>query len=661
MKLLSLKMKNFMPYKGETNISFPQNESQNIMVIFGENMRGKTSFFNAIRWCLYGVAIGRHSKTIPLHLLCNKEAISEGDWNFEVRLEFENDGRQFELVRRAIKKKLVALPQREQDVDTTVNLRIDNVPVEEERIVHIINNVAPEPVSRFFLFDGELLNEYEELLTEGSSQGAKIKKSIEQVLGVPALLNGRQDIRVVLNEAQKEQTRELRNVAGLEKLAEDQSRLQAKLEATNADLESLTERRSSVEDEVDRLEEVLAQSQALLEKKATLDALEREKKKFAQTQSDYKEERLEKMRDAWKILVSRQIDERRRELVKKSGSLSERLVSDGALKSEIRNITKILSGEDCPTCKQSIAVDRRRAVEGELAALERQKKEIGNVAAELATLGAQREALERLRDPGTKDRLLELERKIAALEIDGIKVDTTINDILEEIEGKDTLSLERTRDSYKKLVGELTTLKSDLDEANAQIKDTQNKMDANSIQMKAKRGSQSSLGTHKVSICTDIEQIFERSVDILREKLKGRVEDCASQAFKSLTTEKTYRGLKINENYGLTILDQVGEEVAIRSAGAEQIVALSLISGLNSTGRGTGPIIMDTPFGRLDPGHRRNILEFMPLMSNQFILLVHGGELDKERDLHGIADRVASVWEINRVSSSQSKLERSSL
>ena len=128
-----------------------------------------------------------------------------------------------------------------------------------------------------------------------------------------------------------------------------------------------------------------------------------------------------------------------------------------------------------------------------------------------------------------------------------------------------------------------------------------------------------------------------------------------------MTTQRSYRGLEINDNYGLQIIDASGRDVAVRSAGAEQIVALSLIDGLNRTGRAAGPIIMDTPFGRLDLNHRDNILSYLPLVTSQFVLLVHSGEIRKETDLAIIAERVGAVYEIREISSTQSRLERATL
>ena len=52
MKLIRLSVTNFMPYRGENTIDFPLDETRNVMIIFGDNMRGKTSLLNALRWGL---------------------------------------------------------------------------------------------------------------------------------------------------------------------------------------------------------------------------------------------------------------------------------------------------------------------------------------------------------------------------------------------------------------------------------------------------------------------------------------------------------------------------------------------------------------------------------------------------------------------------------
>jgi DNA sulfur modification protein DndD len=140
--------------------------------------------------------------------------------------------------------------------------------------------------------------------------------------------------------------------------------------------------------------------------------------------------------------------------------------------------------------------------------------------------------------------------------------------------------------------------------------------------------------------------------------LRKTVQEKASEAFRAMITQKTYQGLQINENYGLKIVDQNGEEAPSRSAGAEQIVALSLIDGLSRSGRASGPVVMDTPFGRLDTKHRKNILAYLPNSASQLVLFVHDGEIRGTDDLATLAHRIGGQYDIIEVSPSHSKLER---
>ncbi|WP_449393176.1 AAA family ATPase [Eoetvoesiella caeni] len=64
MILKQLVAKNFMPYTGKLVIDFPTDRDRNVMIVFGDNMRGKTSLLNALRWGFYERAIGRHSREV---------------------------------------------------------------------------------------------------------------------------------------------------------------------------------------------------------------------------------------------------------------------------------------------------------------------------------------------------------------------------------------------------------------------------------------------------------------------------------------------------------------------------------------------------------------------------------------------------------------------
>ena len=104
MKLTDIKINNFMRFKGEQYVQFPQDSQRNVLLLYGDNGSGKTSFLSAIRWGFYGKAYTRHKAVISLDRLVNKEASFEGDWDFSVEIKFDHDGHKFHLVRHAKRK-----------------------------------------------------------------------------------------------------------------------------------------------------------------------------------------------------------------------------------------------------------------------------------------------------------------------------------------------------------------------------------------------------------------------------------------------------------------------------------------------------------------------------------------------------------------------------
>jgi len=314
MKLLSLTTKNFMPYKGDSRIEFPKDDFRNVMLVFGDNMRGKTSLMNAIRWGFYQRALGRHSQTIALHKILNDEAALESEWIFEVRIEFEADGHSYDLRRRAEKRSIVAVPERPEDFQVQVYLKEDGIPVQGDLIESKINLVAPEQVSRFFLFDGELLQEYETLLIEGSEQGRQIKDAIEQVLGVPALTNGRDELGTLLKAAQKSQQQDLQRVHGLEKLAEQQAELITRQDVLDRDLQSLQAKLEALRTERIMLDDEIEASQAVHAAKIKLDGLLERRKSIEAYREQKEKERLDLLGLAWRDLVELKVSVRREQL-----------------------------------------------------------------------------------------------------------------------------------------------------------------------------------------------------------------------------------------------------------------------------------------------------------------------------------------------------------
>jgi DNA sulfur modification protein DndD len=659
MKLQEIVIHNFMPYKGEQKIEFPQHETQNVMLLFGDNMRGKTSFLNSIRWGFYGLALGRHMRLIPRVNLVNSIAASEDNWTMSIVLKFSHEGKQYELRRQINKKGHVSIPKNDGDFEEIIGLKIDNKVINGDSIINEINQVTPEAISRFFLFDGELLQEYENLLLEQDPQGEKIKVHIEQALGVPALTNGRHDLSKLLTDARRIQTRDAQNSSNAKTYAEQQRVTEAKQLTIEKDINDLEVDQRDVQKQIDDIEEELKNTEAVQRKKYELDTLKAQLEKIENQLAYDADEQRRLFQNAWKDLLFKSVEPLVSSLQSKRNSLMSAANNKAVLDSKISELQKSLAKPICPTCTQEIPL---RELDGIVTKIEELKAE-----AELSLIdfndithiNAQIDKLTKVKSHSECSRICELVTKRTKAQVDIIKIETEIDDIQDEIKGCDTEQIMRKREKKDKLGNQLFKLESDIKDRKFQLNKLSEAQAHISTLISKSSGSQGQASTIRVNLYQNLEALFKAGIDELRDALRGQVAEFASSAFKQLTTEKTYAGLEINNNYGLSIIDHTGNVLKERSAGAEQIVALSLIDGLNKTARKSGPIVMDTPLGRLDPNHRSNVLKYLPKMAEQVVLLVHEGEIDPSRDLSNFAERIGARYQIQRISATESRIVRS--
>ncbi len=650
---------NFMPFKGRQEIDFPQHETQNVMLLFGDNMRGKTSFLNAIRWGFYGVAIGRHLRKIPKANLVNRDAADEGDWTMSVSVYFEHNGKSYQLDRGIEKRDNTLTPRNDADFKEFIGLKIEGTPIPGDAINNEINQVMPSEVSRFFLFDGELLQEYENLLIEESEQGRKIKEHIESILGVPALLHARDELQVLLNNAYTAQRKDAQKDKELRKYAQDQENHQIKLTIIENDLINLKSQRDGHQEKIDEIEDFLRNTEAVQRKKIKLAQLDIKQKNLENERKLTNEDTHKLLTTVWKDVLANSVqsivDNLKEELKRHQITMNESINLQGNIDGLRKSIE---DSKVCNTCGQNIPESIQLDLREKLNELLAKKSEEDFDFSKLTEINNTIANLVGIRSNGEANQIGNNLKKITRTNVELIATENERNDIKEEIKGFDTDEIMRKREKQQHWSKLLTKVELDI-EKNIKAKEENVQKQARISQLIAKQGGvQSSISNQRVDRLQKLKTIFEEGINELRRKLKDDVQAHATKAFKQITTEKTYSGLQINQSYGLSILDEGGRKINERSAGAEQVVALSLIDGLNKTSGTKAPIVMDTPLGRLDPKHRKNILQYLPDMSEQVVLLVHEGEIHAKWDTEVFASRIGARYEIKRVSATQSRIDK---
>ncbi len=655
LSIRSIALTDFGPFKDEQRIEFPAQSG--VSIIYGENMRGKTTLLNAIRYALFGKVITRGENRAMLHQIGNWETATEkGKYGFKVVLDFEHEGRKYQLTREHRPRPDIKTPQTDIDYQQDYFLRRDGTVLGPDARDSELARIMPETVSRFFLFDGELLQQYEELLRNESDMGRNIKEAIERILGVPVLTNGRTDLGELLKDAQKREAKAAQknqktNALGNqhEALLKQRDGLQEETDRLRKDMEVLRVSKTSQEDLLRKTEKT----------KGLLDERNRLQEEITHTEIRLKEKedkRKEFLTAAWKGLLINRIrstrDTLEQDLKKNRDAYQHAVISaDNA-----ERIRKALDDGQCSTCEQELSASAK----GRLAALIADAvppEESAQMEATIQRLEGRIVALKQIESSSNADVLQEVQDVIDDLKMKKAIAEDRLTDIREQTKDLDEADLRRLYSEHEKTITELGILQEGIkkqDESLKGINETISKVEAEMAKF-----ADADLETERSrkDLCEKLRNLFAGAVDAYRERLRGKVERDATALFLKLTSEPEYQALTINESYGLTIVHQDGSAIPVRSAGAEHIVALSLMGALQRNAPLRGPIVMDSPFGRLDQVHTTKVIRALPSMADQVMLLVYESELDPKQARNHLEAKLQKEYRIARRSARHSELE----
>ena len=638
-----------MPYYGETEKTFNHIKNKSVILISGMNMEGKTSFLNSIRWCLYGKALGRKSREIPDNDLLNTLAHSKGDSEVTVRLNFEHDGKTYELIRS------MSFPNGLSDSPDLSNyLKINGSQVSPQNIDKEIASIMSYDVSRFFLFDGELLDQYEDLLDDKKDSVEKIKSDIEKILGIPAVIKASKSLQYLKEEATKSMAASARKKTQLQSYAENLKFELDKKDQIKKSIEKLEKNKDEAQKEEADLEEFISQHESKIKISDQVDAIGKQINTYKIDKDNKRNQLSEESQNIWKSPLAshcQALKEEVRTKVKDAELISKTFYKKKTL-NELFNDS--LSAGKCELCDSTLS-----------------KKEIAKIEGKIIST---KEALEELSFDEDAKLKLEEEEKIyneIILENRGDIVQQIENDIEDlkikihgelskktklekQIRSLDTSQIKRKRDDLTKCKVDIKKTEELLENSYDDLKKSDAIIDRLQQLLKDKGALTGSKLHDTLSI---LEKVFSRTIDTLRSEYKKNIESEASKTFCNLTSDSTYKGLRINKSYGLRIIDKNGNEVKQRSAGAEHVVSLSLLNGLNKSSNSKAPIIMDTPFGRLDSVHTNSIINFLGDFGEQLFLLTQDKEIDPNNVPNALALRMNTHLRIEKISSDWSKIQ----
>ncbi len=645
MRFQTLELTNFGPYQGTQRFEFAA--QQGVELLWGENGHGKTTFLNAIRWALFETILGRGSSIIdPSTVGSRSRADGVTVRPFKVTLTFTHAGNSYKLTRAY-----------REEADLTgssafsarVSLVKNGDVLGPDDRDHELGSLLPAQIARFFLFDAELLQEYEQLLTPGSEAGEKLKQAIERVLGLPVLTHARDDVASQLAAARKAQAKAAQKDKATLSLGNDLQLASDEAESARRIVDILNEQVEDLQNDVNELEKKLTSS-SRFRSLLTARNLKREEVARLAARSEERTEELKVAASAtWRAVLGPMVSDKLLEIEAESDALNQRLVS--ALSA--RQVATAVSTGICPTCQQVVGREAAHALPSHSGAEDPERLQ-----AELGGLRARRDVLRRL--SVNSDRIAQLEEDVNQARVDLSDAKSQLADLEAQMDEAPP----GTAEAIGHLIETLGQKNVSLANTRTRLKDSrwdlQRKQQAvASLSEKLRRLGVASTGAEdrKVKLLAELHALLVHAVGQFRDRLRDRIEEEATKVFRILSAEKDYDRLRINDNYGLTILYADGSEVLNRSSGYEHIVALSLIAALQRCSPMNGPIITDSPFGRLDATHKKHVLQALPRITDQVLLLVHGDELDRQVALNELGVQLVGEHHLRRISGWHTEVE----
>jgi len=636
MVITDIIVKDFKQFYGEQKIEIAYDKKKNVTVIYGANGRGKTSLFRAIMFGLYGekrLAQDPEESEEELKLV-NKVAIEQAVKNKKkeveayVQINFIHGQKQYSL-KRYISGIKVSGEHVEQfgDVKLTITHQGNSNTLKDcEEIEEIINSILDKRVREYFLFDGEKM---ERLTRFSREQKREIENGIKNLLNINQLAVANKGLSLLLKHSEAQLKNKSTGTYQQEiiKLQTKESEKQ-KLES---DLANIDKELRLAESELKGIDIKLEQYKGikeLLQKRTTLNS----ELEIAKTsRNDSLIEMININDDLGVLLIENELRE--------VGEMLGKKIENQELPSPIRErlVNKILKDGVC-ICKTKIK-DNPEALKNILEWKDRliDEQVEQNLFSTYGKIGATREFIKHKAD-SVQRSLQDFANKSEQIE----NCEKALKKVSEQIGDQkiddDIPKLEKSRTDVVIKIGKLEQQYSDANDGLHILKEEINIISENVKKLEREEGVRNDLAK-RCNLVRESRDALTAIYEEFTKEIKEKIGTYATEIFHKLIDEegsKTFKQIKVSEDYSLELYDwQDKPFLANISAGQRQVTSISFIAALAKIAGDEAetleiPLFMDTPFGRLSGEHRDRLLENIPNLTKQWILLATDTEFTKE-------------------------------
>ena len=647
MLLIDLELFHFRPFLKQMKINFSRNPQRNVTLIHGLNGAGKTSLLTAINRVIYAeeAIIEELNNGKPI---VNKEVIKAGSKDNPgrcvVHLRFSHDGKTYRLTRSATAYyEGLSLVQSDAKVDLWVTLQNGNT----EKILNAdveMRSILPFAIRSFFVFDGEKVGEF---TAPGREQNAIITRAVNDVLRIKPLENGvlhllklKTDYLKKLQAVPNPRTAELNNQISLN--ASEQKRLEQ--HKNDADEELIQKKK--------RIEIIDLKLSSFVEIKAQAEERRR-------VELDLREARTEAV--SFRKLLSGKLLKHIAFPVRQQ--LSEAVVILGSYKSDHKIpariqdyfIRELLEDGSC-ICGRSIAEDsteqhRLEEILGSLLP--------GSLQDQASDLLSFLKPMSKELDSSEK----EIVSSLALIEKNAIAIDrleTAIDRLGGEIDMQAAAEAKAVIAERKRLEDEVKAAETLQRSRQMRIGNIEREQNANQKALEVAIASQGKVKQLSFASGT-FRELYDELLTVQNELelvIRKELSDSTTGILRSLAGREFFDRVEVEPGYLLKVYDNVDDDIrALLSNGQTQITALAFMMALTRLGGQEAPLVIDTPFGRLDKGVRLKLVTQIPKLKGQVVFFVTDSEYDGDLVTSALQPISGEEYTVKFITNTESVIE----
>lgn len=651
MIIKELEIRNFRQFRGTQKIEFATSE-RNVTIIFGENGLGKTGIYRAVTFSLFGNKVIEQDNKDDTINLVNLNLLTENKGmpvDASVTIIFEHNKRQYKIVRSIT---AILLDQQEPIIgDQTVELwtydEYGNISTEvitdEEKVSQIVNNIIDKNIKNFFFFDAEKID----TLTKTNSKSRKeVKNGIIQLLDISDLEKAKDVVSSLYSSEKKS--------AIINSKDSDLSAIQDKIEQTKKDRQVLVAKNEIFENEIIHIEEELEDINKRLEENEEVRKLFDKSKELKQKKLIKNENKETMKKNVRELLINYSPELLMEDCLVQTKTFLNQLVLDQNDIVPREVFTKSISEKKCACCGLNLEIHQEN-----LAMIKRNQevyKRSDLTPFISKTLGAidDTEMIVKEKTSEITETLSEINDVVMQIkefdnQIDMVRVDVKEN-------ANKQANLKEIQQTKEKKQYELVNLKDRVTTNTIKIELKEQELE--SLEKESdnliKKNQSLMINNLVLSKLDDLKQelnsIFMEYSAEIREKLSQKTTAIFKRIIDFKDQELVNR-IEINSNYELIIKGLGNKNITQDiSQGQRQLISISFITALANLASGGNmggidfPLFMDTPFGRISGTNRDNLIEYIPDLTSQWILLLTDTEITGQEELKFKKSDRLGVW-----------------